>query len=762
MTAGLRPLFVAGPARGGTTLAAKMLDAHGGIALASDALLPLFRSMRNAFVRRALPAAARPSFDPGGPLEDYYFTEERIRMLDAVQDGDLSAPFEAAERADLLEAIRRWAVHESADILPRLETLRGGTYLDLIEDFLRVVAETRGASAGDWVGTKEVWSVEFFRPIARAYPDAKFLLLLRDPRAAVHSMLGVGRRDPSQASHVLSFARHCRKCVAYGIRYGRDPLFDGRLLVLRYERLLAEPEAAARDVCRFLEVDFDPAMVDPRRWIDRSTGGVWKGNSGFRDVLSGIDRARADGWRVGADPRAIATVNLVCAPEMRWAGYDPDDPGLRPDPAVLAYLTEIAEAPWSWRTDLGDPRRDYGHELLRRALLALPSGAADRSLVRRSFLFAEAYEALRDLLPPRAAEPRPSVREVWACPPEPRASFDVDVDVGKPLDVLGLKRTSLEGLREAARGLERSAAALYAEGRPAEEVLACPCCGADAAAAAEAVRVFGVSYRRCPACGHAFVRRRPPVAAMTAHFEASEDLSSPYTDSETLEARMEQVVRPKLEWVRRAYRRHRGRDAASVLDVGAGGGQFTATCRRAGLRAEGYEISAPARRFARDALGVDLRADDFLTASDDEVFDVVTLWGLLEYVHEPRAFLRAARRRLDPRAGMLVVEVPRFDSLSTAAQAVNPAGVARHLDPGSHIQVFSETSLASALRASGLRPVSAWLFGMDAYETVVQIGLLLDWPTVLEELGPALPGLQAAADSDRLCDDMIVAAVPDE
>lgn len=334
----------------------------------------------------------------------------------------------------------------------------------------------------------------------------------------------------------------------------------------------------------------------------------------------------------------------------------------------------------------------------------------------------------------------------------------IDVRTGKPLDVLALKGASLGEIRDYAAHLRRTAERLYRSGRPPVEVAACPCCEADAAESSAEAVVYDIPYHRCADCGHGFVRARPAPEELDAVFAESEELAAAYTDPTSVEVRLEQVVRPKLEWALGVYRGRYGRDPESAVDVGAGGGHFVAAARRAGIAAEGYELSKASRRFARETFGVELRADDFL-AAEPEPAGLVTFFGLLEYTPQPLRFLEAARRRLDPRDGLLVVEVPRLDCLGTEVQKRFPETVARHLDPTSHVNCFSDDSLAAALERSGFRPAAAWYFGMDAYELAVQLGLLLG-EEAFPQLAEALLPLQPALDAARLCDDLILAAVP--
>ena len=364
---------------------------------------------------------------------------------------------------------------------------------------------------------------------------------------------------------------------------------------------------------------------------------------------------------------------------------------------------------------------------------------------------------------PLSSAPQSQHREVWEYVDggTTAASFEVDVKVGKPLDVLGLKGTSLEDISAYASFLKTASDSLYGRSHSTSHVGECPCCGADSSRASDAVKVIGVLYRRCWQCSHVFVGSQPTTETLAQYFTESEEHSMVYTDRDSVELRLGQVIEPKLDWVAETYYERCGRPLRSVLDVGAGGGHFVEACRRAGLEAEGYEISEASMRFAKDVFGIDLRNTDFLDAeSPSAQFDVITFWGLLEYTPHPRDFIRVARRMLDPDCGMLVVEVPRFDCLSTAIQSNSSSVVARHLDPTSHVNLFSDASLATALRSSGFKPVAAWYFGMDAYELLVQLAIQLAHPEMMARLAPLIPGLQACLDSAELCDDIIVAAVP--
>jgi SAM-dependent methyltransferase len=75
-------------------------------------------------------------------------------------------------------------------------------------------------------------------------------------------------------------------------------------------------------------------------------------------------------------------------------------------------------------------------------------------------------------------------------------------------------------------------------------------------------------------------------------------------------------------------------------------------------------------------------------------FDVVTMWAVLEHVHEPIAALARVARLLRP-GGRAFVLVPNFRSI--------PARLMRHDDVPRHLVMFTPGTLARAAARAGLR-----------------------------------------------------------
>jgi hypothetical protein len=398
------PLFITGTARAGTNLLARLLSYHPSVEIAIDPYMPLLRSFRNAAISNRCDAVIAARYT-AAPFQDYYFTDERLGVMDVIQAADLDLPFDNAEAPALREAIKARAGLESPDLEPLLGRLSGKTFRALFDSALALIAAARDASECAWVGTKEVWSVEFCAALARAYPRAKFIVIMRDPRAVVASMHKLAEKDATQRAHTLSYLRHWRKCAAFCTHYDSLPLLSGRFQVVRYEDLVSEPARTARVLCDFLSLEFVPGMEQTEGFWDPATRSMWYGNSSYTERVSGIETGLAERWRTSLDPAVLALVELACGPEMRLFGYGPlvAEP-IGPDPHVLDFLARDDQAQLSWRSDLQDVQQDYGFELFRIAAAGLQA-LQNEKMIRRCFLFETALAAIRGNRASVTAEP---------------------------------------------------------------------------------------------------------------------------------------------------------------------------------------------------------------------------------------------------------------------------------------------------------------------------------------------------------------------
>jgi hypothetical protein len=123
-----------------------------------------------------------------------------------------------------------------------------------------VLAEALRRSGKATLVVKTPSNVLIWARIAACWPDARFVFLLRHPAAAVaslHSSFDPAWRPEEAGSMDESVAR--------GLRY-MDVVEQARSLLpgltVRYEELTASPERVVRELCDFLGLPFQPAMLE--------------------------------------------------------------------------------------------------------------------------------------------------------------------------------------------------------------------------------------------------------------------------------------------------------------------------------------------------------------------------------------------------------------------------------------------------------------------------------------------------------------------
>jgi SAM-dependent methyltransferase len=234
------------------------------------------------------------------------------------------------------------------------------------------------------------------------------------------------------------------------------------------------------------------------------------------------------------------------------------------------------------------------------------------------------------------------------------------------------------------------------------ETVACPMCDADASEllfmGSDLLHPGAEQFRlvTCTRCGHIYQNPRPTVAAIGRYYP---DDYIPF----------QRAIDDEPHWLRRLERRygqhmrssvvHRAAGRAGrILDIGAATGIFLDGMRRRGWETVGVEPTTVAARYARERLGLDViegRLED--TAFPAASFDAITMWDVLEHVHEPRAIFAEVARLLRP-GGLLVLSLPNPDSLEARLLGEHWLG----WDLPRHLNIFRPALLRRSLDRYGM------------------------------------------------------------
>ena len=201
-------------------------------------------------------------------------------------------------------------------------------------------------------------------------------------------------------------------------------------------------------------------------------------------------------------------------------------------------------------------------------------------------------------------------------------------------------------------------------GLPADELrerISCLLCGTDD----YATRFSDPPFRivRCAECGLVYTLPRLPTARLVemyqdAYWRSPKARSFGYTDYLRERDRYLRTFRLRSKVIDR-YKPASGR----VLDVGCAAGFFLKVMEEKGWETTGVDISAPMAAFARQELNLNVFSGTLEQQQfEEQSFDVITLWDVIEHLDDARAVLASARRLLK-HDGILVLETQNVESM---------------------------------------------------------------------------------------------------
>ena len=190
----------------------------------------------------------------------------------------------------------------------------------------------------------------------------------------------------------------------------------------------------------------------------------------------------------------------------------------------------------------------------------------------------------------------------------------------------------------------------------------------------------------------------------------------------SVDYRLENIAKRKFDAVSRFFPDTK----PQLLDIGCGIGDFAHLAEGGGWSVQAIEFSPMAAGYARERFGLNVLEKPLEECSFAEgQFDVVTMWGVLEHLLEPRRLLRQIREFLAD-GGLLVVEVPSFDCLLVEYLKAHPEQADRIIDGWGHVTLFSVPTITRMLQEQGY-----------VVEQIQSLGL--DIPTILRYVQTADP-----------------------
>ncbi|HRW11380.1 MAG TPA: sulfotransferase [Caldilineaceae bacterium] len=161
--------------------------------------------------------------------------------------------------------------------------------------------------------------------ILAAVPNAHFIAITRDPRDVLAS------KRSRQQQEWIEQGNAARRSVKQ-IQAGFDPLWDTlawkaavnavvsaesvdpeRVMNIRYEDLVSDPETTVRRICQFLQLEYQETMLDV----------AWTNSTTQSQGQRGIGTESIGKWRRHLTPAMVALCQFVARKEMKKFHYAP-------------------------------------------------------------------------------------------------------------------------------------------------------------------------------------------------------------------------------------------------------------------------------------------------------------------------------------------------------------------------------------------------------------------------------------------------------
>eukprot|EP00063_Salmo_salar_P019428 XP_013994263.1 PREDICTED: protein-tyrosine sulfotransferase 2-like [Salmo salar] len=203
--------------------------------------------------------------------------------------------------------------------------------------FLLQIIAGHGESA-PLLCNKDPFTLKSAKYLAHLFPNSKFLLMLRDGRAAVHSM--ISRRVTIGGFDLSSY----RDCLAKWSRATQAMLTQctqvgsKRCLAVRYESLVLHPRSTLQTVLTFLGLPWHEGVLHHEEAIGKPGGvSLSKTERSTDQVMRPVNLDALTRWVGHMPPDVMADMDAI-APMLGRLGYDPraNPPNYgQPDPQFL-------------------------------------------------------------------------------------------------------------------------------------------------------------------------------------------------------------------------------------------------------------------------------------------------------------------------------------------------------------------------------------------------------------------------------------------
>jgi len=277
------PIFIGGIERSGTSLVRAIIGSHPEVAIYEWDLqlwTRYFNQYKNLDLRKS---------DNLDNLINVIFNDKKVRNCDI--------------RMDKMNVKQR--------IFERLchGITIGFVFQCFLEEYAIAVNKPR------W-GLKTPYNEFFADDIFNAYPNARMVQIIRDPRDVAVSFQSYN--DGAWSFQPLKHIASWQESVFISLR--NEKKYKGRYITITYEQLVREPEQVTRKVCDILDLDYTPVMLDTNGHLG------WNGSNSFFDDIgrqsNSIKTSAIGRYQTQLQPHLVYLYQKRLRTQLKHMGYN--------------------------------------------------------------------------------------------------------------------------------------------------------------------------------------------------------------------------------------------------------------------------------------------------------------------------------------------------------------------------------------------------------------------------------------------------------
>ncbi|WP_332734464.1 class I SAM-dependent methyltransferase [Flavihumibacter sp.] len=243
----------------------------------------------------------------------------------------------------------------------------------------------------------------------------------------------------------------------------------------------------------------------------------------------------------------------------------------------------------------------------------------------------------------------------------------------------------------------------------------CPVCGDAAIQPVMEAKDHTVSGEifsiwQCNNCKLRFTQDVPDAGSIGPYYQSENYISHSDTKKGLVNSAYHLVRQYTLKQKRKLVQNTSGKNTGSILDLGAGTGAFLNEMKEHGWTVTGLEPDAGARKHAHDRYGLSFADAENLFKLNEKSFDIISMWHVLEHVHDLHAYINQIRTLL-VEGGLFILALPNYTSDDAAYYRSHWAAY----DVPRHLYHFSPLSVRTLLAQHGLEIRSMHPMWFDSF-----------------------------------------------